>query len=430
MQYFRDIERATRSLPNIGEFAWMAAVPGSQPAVSSFRVDPNGVPLRGVDFDVAPFTPRSVSQFEWPAKSGRAFGLADGDCRVAVVNTAAAAALFRDDTVGRVIYDAGGMPVEIIGVLSPRVASDAALYFNQTEARSTPAARTHLEHFTAQRAEKLERAELSTNVVSPNYFTAMGFRLAAGRLSPDPRSHACRVAVVNEEASDAYFAGRAIGAALIDELGRRTEIIGVVHARPIGPFLRHVEPTVYFPMAQDCAPTMTLMMAGRDTSAAKLRKVQSALDQVPGRGPGPVVVRTLETHLQQTALAPQHIAAVLIAACTAIALLLSVLGLYGALSDAARNRRRDLAIRIALGARRRDVIGHVLQEGAYVTAAGTIAGSLGAFVLTRLVPVPAHLNPLLWLAGPLLLALAIVIAGILPARRALIIDPVRILRGD
>ena len=430
IQYFRDIERATRSLPRIDDFAWTAAVPGSQPAVRSFRIEPNGLPRREVQLNVAPFTSRSVAQFQWPPKSGRSFGLADSGCRVAVVNTDAATFLFGDDTVGRVIYDPAGMPVEIIGVLSPRAVSHASLYFNQAEVPSTPVGRSELKRFTAQRLAKLERAELNINVVSANYFAAMGFRLVTGRLSPDPRARACRVAVVNEAAADQFFSGHAVGAALIDELGQRTEIIGVVHAHQLGPFARRAEPTVFFPMAQDCAPTMTLMMAARETGAPMLRKVLRALDRVPGRGPAPVVVRTLETHLRQTALAPQHIATVLIAACTAIALSLSVLGLYGALSDAARIRRRDLAIRIALGARRRDVIRHVLQEGAYITTAGTIAGSLGAFVLTRLLPVTTPLNPSLWLAGPVLLTAAMIIAGVLPARRALVLDPIRILRGD
>jgi ABC-type antimicrobial peptide transport system permease subunit len=154
---------------------------------------------------------------------------------------------------------------------------------------------------------------------------------------------------------------------------------------------------------------------------------------VPGRGPAPVVVKTLETHLGQTALAPLRIATAISGACATTALFLSVLGLYGTLNDAARARRRDLAIRIALGARRRHVIGQVLREGGRLAGAGTLAGMLGALLLTQLLPriTPNAGSPKswVWMAGPVVLAGVVAVASVLPARRALMVDPLRILGG-
>ena len=145
-------------------------------------------------------------------------------------------------------------------------------------------------------------------------------------------------------------------------------------------------------------------------------------------------MQTLETHLSQTALAPLHIATVLVGACATTAFLLSVLGLYAALSDGARARRRDLAIRIALGARRRDVICRVLKEGGQLAGAGTLAGVLGSLALSQLLPRIAWSigapNLWVWIAGPIVLAGAVAVAGVLPARRALMLDPLRVLRGN
>jgi hypothetical protein len=281
----------------------------------------------------------------------------------------------------------------------------------------------------------LERAELNTNVVSPGYFAAMGYTLLSGQSFSDNLSvRGCREAVLNQEAADLYFGGNAVGAFLIDDLGQRTQIIGVVHSVQLGLFERRSEPTVYFPMVQDCASVMTLILGVRSADAPMLVAVEQSLEQVPGRGPLPISVRTLEAYLSQTALAPLHIATAIVGACAATALALSILGLYGNLNDAARARRRDLAIRIALGARRRHVIGQVLREGGQLAAAGTLAGMSGALLLSLALPrMVANIAPpglWVWIAGPGVLAGAVAIAGLLPARRALMVEPLRILRSD
>jgi ABC-type antimicrobial peptide transport system permease subunit len=114
--------------------------------------------------------------------------------------------------------------------------------------------------------------------------------------------------------------------------------------------------------------------------------------------------------------------------------MLSILGLFGALSDAARQRRRELAIRIALGAQRWRVICQVLREGARLACAGTLVGMLAALALSRLLAriTPPNSSPALWvwLAAPLVLAMAVLIASVLPARRALVVNPLTIMRDD
>jgi ABC-type antimicrobial peptide transport system permease subunit len=179
---------------------------------------------------------------------------------------------------------------------------------------------------------------------------------------------------------------------------------------------------------------MTLILSGGIGSGPRPAEVRRALQLVPGRGPVPPVVKTLDAHLSQTALAPLRIATVTFGASATAALLLCILGLYGTLNTAARQRRRELAVRIALGARRRDVIGQVLREGGKLAGAGALVGVLALLLLSRLLPRIAPSGGLSdlweWIAGPAVLAGAVALASVLPARRALMVDPLNTLRNS
>jgi len=216
--------------------------------------------------------------------------------------------------------------------------------------------------------------------------------------------------------------------------GRRPGIVGVVHAQALGTFQRRAEPALYFPMSQDVLPRMSMIIHAAAVNGPLLSDLRRTLEAVPGRGPSPILVRSLETYLDQTSLAPLHIATVLLGVAAVMVLLLAVLGLFGVLSDVARQRRRELAVRVALGAQRWRVIGHVLGEGFRLAGAGTLAGMLASLALspwmsgiTRSGGSPA---PWVWLAAPIALAGVVLLASILPARRALLMSPVTIMRED
>jgi ABC-type antimicrobial peptide transport system permease subunit len=104
------------------------------------------------------------------------------------------------------------------------------------------------------------------------------------------------------------------------------------------------------------------------------------------------------------------------------------------MSDAARRRRREFALRIALGARGPHVIGQVVAEGMRLVIFGTFAGMAGSFVVARWI---AHISPAvdgpsaaIWLVAPLSLVIAVGIASVLPARKALAVDPLLIMRDE
>ena len=106
--------------------------------------------------------------------------------------------------------------------------------------------------FRAAVRSKPAWAERETEVVSPGYFDAVGIELTSGQKFTSPTKPAqCRSGIVNQEAADLYFDGKSVGAAIIDEQGSRSDIIGVVNSERLEAFQRYVEPTLYLPMSQD-----------------------------------------------------------------------------------------------------------------------------------------------------------------------------------
>jgi len=435
--YFRQVQQAAESMAGISGMAWAGQLPGSQPIWQSFRIDPPHLPLRDVTLNIAAFTADSLRLFQLPPRDGRLFGFEDQTCRVAIANEQAAAELFGRQTVGRTIQEYTGPPVEIIGVVADKshTASHPTIYYNHTDQIRLPLDRVATARFRAAIPSELARVELDANVVSQSYFDMMGLSLIAGRwFGEHPISGECRAAVINREAAELYFNGNAVGAAVIDDRGVRTPIVGVVRSRAFGSFQRHPEPAIYFPMRQDCLPRMTLIARARQVKDAVLLDLRRRIESVPGHGPAPVAIQTLAAHLSHTALAPLRIATVIIGASATTALMLSILGLFGTLNDAARQRRRELSIRVALGAQRWHVVYQVLREGGRLAATGALLGTLGSLALSRLLAplIPGNRLPALWvwLAAPLVLALAVVIASVLPARRAVMANPVTIMREE
>ena len=132
---------------------------------------------------------------------------------------------------------------------------------------------------------ELTTAELDMNVVSPSYFNAMELSLVAGQEFTDHQMPGeCRVGVINQEAADLYFGGKPAGAAVIDDQGVRTAIIGIVRAKLLGAFQQQAQPAIYFPMWQDCLPRMTLILGARQASGSMLADLRRRIELVPGRG--------------------------------------------------------------------------------------------------------------------------------------------------
>jgi predicted permease len=437
LEFFRGVERTAQSLPGITSVAWTGTMPASRPAWSPVRIEPSNQPMHDVTIELAPFTPQTVSGLVLPPLAGRLFGGADtpGSCPVAVVNEQAADQVFGNDAVGRSISEPSGDRVEIVGVVGTKRRPDAPaprpMIYYYADQISIAAERVGQAQFRVPDRSPAARAMLAAVTVSASYFDAMGLTPVDGRIFDDrPQPPGCRVAVVDQQAAELYFDGHATGGAVIDAAGHRTEIIGVVRSPLLHAAQRQGPPSIYLPYWQDFQPRMTLILGARAADETLLTTVRRSLSGVPG---GAVLrVTTLEEHLGRTALAPERIATTLVAASAALALGLGVLGMYGAMAESNRQRRREIALRIALGAQSWRVIRQVLVEGLQLAGIGAAAGAIASLAvarwLTRITPSVGVPSVSVWIAAPLALVAAVVVASVLPARRALATSPLTIMR--
>jgi putative ABC transport system permease protein len=273
--------------------------------------------------------------------------------------------------------------------------------------------------------------DLDVNVASREYFTAVAAPIVAGSGFDADAGDGCGTAIVNREAESEYFAGAAVGGALIAPDGSRAEIVGVADAGPLRVMQRRTDPMVYLPWGQYYAPRMTLIAVTPWATPERLADITSRVNGISG-AKAPPDVSTLEAQLSRTALGPERIGAALIASSAVVALALGLLGVSGVMSDTVLQRRRDIALRLALGARAAGIVGTVLRHGLRIAAAGAAAGLTVAWVLVRVV---MHSHPdvhapalWMWLACPAVLLSVVLIATIAPARWALAVDPMTITR--
>src|SRR5262249_26797798 len=192
-----------------------------------------------------------------------------------------------------------------------------------------------------------------------------------------------------------------------------------VRSAPLRSTQRRVEPAIYFPIAQDVRLRMTLVLGVPDASREVIGALRRRIAAVPG-GAGSIVVTTLDTQLARTALVTERIAMVLVGVFTTTALVLRVLGLYGAMTDAARRRRRDMALCLALGAQGWRLTRQLVAEGLRVAAAGAAVGMPTAVVLSRwlgrLAPTRGALAPGGWVPAAVGVMTAGAAARVLPVR--------------
>jgi ABC-type antimicrobial peptide transport system permease subunit len=188
---------------------------------------------------------------------------------------------------------------------------------------------------------------------------------------------------------------------------------------------------LYRTYSQDYSSYMTLVVRTRGPADGALRAITGVLR---GLDPGLILVqtRTMERHLA-TRLLPARLGAFVITCVSILALGLAIIGLYGVVSYAVARRTREVGIRMSLGADARGVVGLMMSGGMKLVFAGAAAGMALAFMGTRalrglLFGVQA-LDPLTFIAVPVLLIAVAALAAWLPARQASRVDPVRALRS-
>ncbi len=280
--------------------------------------------------------------------------------------------------------------------------------------------------------------------VQPGYFEAMRISLQSGRtfLRSDNEEQALDVAIV-----DTKFAARVFGRenplgaqVLVDHFNEKTfqlerlpvTIVGVVANVRSASLAAEGRETIYVPYVFQAFLPITFVVR---TTTAPASLTQQIRTEVKALDPDvPVAdLTTLDSWVVE-AMAPTRFLLALSTTFAGLALVLAAIGLYGVVSFSARQRTREIGVRVALGASDGDVRRLILGQGMMVAAIGIVLGLGASLALTRivssyLVGVSAT-DPVTFAGVPLVLLGVAALASYLPARRAMSIDPIRALRDE
>ncbi|HZM71688.1 MAG TPA: ABC transporter permease [Candidatus Cryosericum sp.] len=277
--------------------------------------------------------------------------------------------------------------------------------------------------------------------ISPDYFRVMGIRLLRGRIfDSHDQADSQQVCMIDETFAQKHFPGE-------DPLGKRVrfggrengnenpwmEIVGVVnHVKHYGvDQVSRIE--MYLPYTQSPIPSFTILVKTAGDPALLASAVAHAVGSVDPDVPL-YQVQTVET-IASDRVAERRLAAVLISIFGVLALLLAAVGIYGVMSLAVTQRSRELGIRMALGAQRRDILRSVIGSGMLLAFLGLGIGLAAAFfglaplVSSVLFQVTAT-DPPTYTLSPLILLVVALLACWLPAMRATRVDPMVALRCE
>jgi putative ABC transport system permease protein len=283
------------------------------------------------------------------------------------------------------------------------------------------------------RPARAEEFQIELRYVTPGYFDALGIPIRRGRgFTAADTPGATPVVVINETLARRAFPGE-------DPIGLLTTrglIVGTIADVRQSDLDRPAVPELYTAIAQNWSQIselgMTLVVRTRDRPEPLIDPIRSTIRDVH---PDQAVfgIKTMEGVIAES-LAGFTLSLSILAAFAILAIVLALSGTYGVISYLASSRAREFAIRVALGAGRRRVIGVVLRQGLVLTGVGLIVGSAAALAAGPLVRIaPITVRPPDWITLiPVACVIAVVAAtaALVPARRAARVDPMAVLRSD
>jgi putative ABC transport system permease protein len=276
------------------------------------------------------------------------------------------------------------------------------------------------------------------NSISPGFFASMETPFIAGRdFNEHDTLHAPLVAVINESMARKFFGNpsSAVGKTFRNgwnEISGPIQIIGVVKDTKYTSLRAEGEAIAYYPLSQ--LPPMrwaNFVLRANGPAASLIPSVKAAVDEV--NHDITLQFRTLALQVDES-MGRERLLATLSGFFGALALALAVIGLYGVMSYNVARRRNEIGIRMALGAEQARVIRMILGEVAVLIAAGLALGLAVAVSSTRLLASFLYRlepnDPTTLVTACVVLAVSVVVAGLLPARRAANLDPMTALREE
>ncbi len=277
-----------------------------------------------------------------------------------------------------------------------------------------------------------------TSSVSPGYFRTFGIPLLAGRdiAERDGIDKPLVVVISRSTAKKLYGNESPLGRQILfgtdNGTGLPAEVIGVVGDVRSQQLAEENEIEFYRPIAQRNFPFFVITARTTTKPEATAGIVRAALNKIDSGLPI-VQPDTMESVIAQS-LGQQRLTMTLLGGFAAIALLLAVVGIYGAVAYTVEQRTGEIGVRMALGAQTLDVLRMVVKQGMMPVVIGLAVGLLGTFAVGRLITaqlyqVSPH-NPLLLGATATGLAVVAVLACLIPARRATLVNPIQALRAE
>ena len=280
-----------------------------------------------------------------------------------------------------------------------------------------------------------ERAFTYFRVVTRDYFRTMGIQLRDGRFfdASDQPADSGGSVIINETFARKHFPGEnPIGRRLTGGFTGAWQIIGVVKNVAEGDLTDDEESASYYlagqvPMFEHNA---SLVIRTTRDPASLLDEARKTVNRV---APAFAIQETTTmSRILDLAVGPARQMMLLLSLLSALAMILGAIGIYGVISHFAARRKRDWAIRVALGLPTSQVIRHIVQQGAGLVAVGIAIGVLGTVALARLLTSFLYgvgsLDPVAFTAAAVLLLLIGVVAAFVPAHRASTVDPALVLR--
>jgi predicted permease len=279
--------------------------------------------------------------------------------------------------------------------------------------------------------ESLPPVLTTTIDVDAGYFDTTSIALLKGRDFREADRTGPPVAIVNDTMARRYWPNS-------DALGKRfrfyveqeyREVVGVVKTVKYATLGEDPQPAAYRPLQQAYSDTAVLYVRAARDPAAIIEPVRRVIHQNDPRIP--VQNAQVVKDVISQSLWAVNLAAGLLGVFGLLALVLACVGLYGVMSYSVGQRTREIGLRMALGAGRRDVLGLVLRQGLTLVGAGVVLGVAGAFAASRLVRTllfQSPSDPLSFIGASGALIGVAVLASLVPARRASRVDPVITLR--